>query len=362
MCGACAPAVLAHVKIHARLIPLPNNRKRREARAAEEVECRSAGNPTDEEDEEGGREERHEKRQNGQSSARGGESSSAGNLHVAGKRGNNADKRRKTAAGTFSPTKGSSSPNRKADGSGLAPSDEMKMLLEARESTRAAGEAGNSGRRPRAPSRKFLEASGKVSDEGAQWMTKKKREEQVREQRELKEQKKAAAAAGLKVGQVLEAAALRANRSGGAWGGGGRVVSKVVWRKLTPAEILRVAGNQPATDGAQLDIAKAADTTGVVAVSQSKQGESASTPAAAASQADTMPEAKAKHVAEAGGPATQQGSTVVEMAHESRPKRSRKDRDDGAGEGETRAAKATCEFEICPKKASFGVNGVVRYW
>ena len=203
-------------------------------------------------------------------------------------------------------------------------------------------------------------------DEGEQWMTKEKRAEQARRKRELKEQKKAAAAAGLQVGQVLETAALSlprgANRSGGASGGGGRVTSKVVWRKLTPAEILRVAGKQRASDGAQLDNAKSASTTGVAAVSKSKQEESASTSAAPASEADTRSQEQKKRVAEAGGPATQQGSTAVEVAHESRPKRGTKDRDEGAEEREMRVTKATCEFENCPKKASFGVNGVVRYW
>lgn len=318
----------------------------------------SAESPTHEEHEKG-EEDRREKRQNGKSPAREGVNSSGGRVPVAGKGGNNPNKRRKTATGTFSRTAGSSSPYRTGYGSGLAPSDKMRLLLEARESTREAGEAGGSGRRPRVPSRKFLEASGKVVDEGVQWMTKEKREEQARKKRELKEQKKAAAAAGLRAGQVLETVAFRlprgANRTGGALGGGGRAVAKVSWRKLTPTEILRVAGKQPASDGAQSNYANAPDASGVVAVSKSKQEEREPV-----SETDSM--SKQKRVAAAGGSAAQQGSTVVGLPHENRPKRSETEHDAGPGGGKERAVKATCEFESCAKKASFGVNGVVRYW
>lgn len=347
-----------------RLIQI-TNRQRREAHAAKK-KGRSAGCSTREEDEEGGWEKRHEKRQNGKSSAKGGKSPSAGKVAIAGNRDFSANKRRKIATGTFSRTAGSPSPQLTADGSEAAPSDEMRLLLEGRESIRATREAGNSGRRPRVPSRKFLEASGRVLDEGVQWMTKEKREDQARIKRELKEQKKAAAAAGLQVGQVLETAALRlprgANRSGGALGGGGRAVSKVIWRKLTPAEILRVAGKKSAVNRAELKNAKAADATSGVDVSKSKQEGGASISAAAASETGTMSEKKHKPAPEAGHPTAQQGSSVVEPAHESKSKCSREDPDEGSREGEKRAAKATCEFENCPKKASFGVNGVVRYW
>lgn len=353
------------------------NRKHGKARGAE-LKGRSAGNPTHEEDEEGGSEGRHDKRQRGKSSARGGKGSPAGNVAVAGKRGNNAEKRRKTATGMFSRAAGSTSPYRTADGSGLVPSDEMRLLLEARESTRAAGEPGGSGRRPRVPSRKFLEASGRGSDEGAQWMTKEKREEQGRKNRELKEQRKAVAAAGLQVGQVVETADFPSPRgantrpersvSGGSLGCGDGAVSNVCWRKLTPAEILRVAGKHPAVDGAQFGLpvnnAEPADATGVVvAVSKGKQEEGrASVSAAAAAETNSRSETKQEYVAATGGPAAQQGSTVVDMAFKNRPKRSKKDHNEVQREGQKRDAKTTCEFERCPKKASFGVNGVVRYW
>lgn len=164
--------------------------------------------------------------------------------------------------------------NGKAPGlppSGLAPSDEMRLLQEARESARAAAEASGSGRRPRPPSRKALEASGKLVCNSIQWMTKEKREEEARFKLEMKEQRKAAAAAGLKFGHRIEALALSApvgvkaeeggtetrggeTLSADAWTGINAAVSNVLWRKLTPAETLLAAGKQPSVDGAQLDL------------------------------------------------------------------------------------------------------------
>lgn len=305
------------------------------------------------------------------SPAKTGRGMSAESGALAGETGSNANnKRRKTATGTTSRAAGPSSSYRTADRSGSAPSDQMKPLMEAEESTRAAGEAGYSGRRPRVPSRKLLEATGKVLDEGAQWMTKEKREEQCRRNRELTEQKKAAAAAGLRVGQVLETSAFPSPRGTvgrGALGSGDEAVSKFSWRKLTPAETLRIAGKQAAIDGARLDLpidnAQASDKTGVVAESKGQQEGRASISAAAAAESDRMFEKEQERVAAADDPAAQQGPTIVEMAHESRPKRGRKnDAKRPCVGGEKRAAKATCEFDSCSKKASFGVNGVVRYW
>eukprot|EP00903_Cladosiphon_okamuranus_P018919 g17401.t1 len=152
--------------------------------------------------------------------------------------------------------------------SGLAPSDEIRLLQEARESARAAAEASGSGRRPRAPSRKLLEASGKLMCDSIQWMTKEKREEEARVKQEMKEQRKAAAAAGLKFGQRMEALTLSTPAGARAEGGvaettAGEIAgagpqtgmkaagTSVVWRKLTPAETLIAAGKQPHVDGAQ---------------------------------------------------------------------------------------------------------------
>lgn len=49
-----------------------------------------------------------------------------------------------------------------------------------------------------------MEALGKAEGEGAQWMTKEKREERARISENRRRQRKAAAAAGLKAGEVLE--------------------------------------------------------------------------------------------------------------------------------------------------------------
>ncbi|CAM9662765.1 unnamed protein product, partial [Scytosiphon promiscuus] len=99
---------------------------------------------------------------------------------------------------------GSSRRSRPADGSGMVPSVEMRLLRQARDSARAAAEASGSGRRARAPSRKLLEASGVLENEGAQWMTKEIKEADLKIKKELREQRKQFKAAGLRTGEVIE--------------------------------------------------------------------------------------------------------------------------------------------------------------
>ena len=89
----------------------------------------------------------------------------------------------------------------------MAPSIEIRLLQEARESARAEAEASGSGRRPRAPSRKLLEASGALENQGAQWMTKEIKEADARVKKELREQRKHFKAVGLKAREVIEAIA-----------------------------------------------------------------------------------------------------------------------------------------------------------
>lgn len=223
--------------------------------------------------------------------------------------------------------KESSLPTRRAEApglppSGLAPSDEIRLLQEARESARAAAEASGSGRRPRAPSRKLLEASGKLMCDSIQWMTKEKKEEEARFKQEMKEQRKAAAAAGLKFGHRMEALALappvdaRAAGDGAGTTGGGTAsasawtginqaaATSVKWRKLTPAETLIAAGKQPSVDGAQLDVPASKVTmtaaTGVMATGKGRQGERTSNAPAAAAVKAGLSERKRKAVASAG--------------------------------------------------------------
>ncbi|CAM9662557.1 unnamed protein product, partial [Scytosiphon promiscuus] len=144
------------------------------------------------------------------------------------------------------------------------------------ESNRAAAAAvagvGSSGGRRRAkiPSRKLLEACGKVADEGVQLLTKEKKEEENRLKMEMREQRRAAKTAGLRLGEVIEATVAgplsssgasgrevgsgggsrswESDRSGGnAFGVGGEAAaspSSLSWWKLSPAEILQAAQHQ----------------------------------------------------------------------------------------------------------------------
>lgn len=86
----------------------------------------------------------------------------------------------------------------------MSPSVEISLLMQARASAKAEVESSGSGRRPRAPSRKALEASGILKNNSAQWMTKEIREADARLKKELREQRKQLKAAGLKRGVVLE--------------------------------------------------------------------------------------------------------------------------------------------------------------
>lgn len=234
--------------------------------------------------------------------------------------------------------------------SGLAPSDEMRLFQEARESARAAAEASGSGRRPRAPSRKLLEASGKLMCDSIQWMTKEKREEEARFKHEMKEQRKAAAAAGLKFGHRIEALALskpagaKAQGDGagtirgeiasdGAWTGINASVSSAVWRKLTPAETLLAAGNQPIVDGTQtaLPDSKVATTeaTDAAVVGTGKQKEREPIVPAAAAKADVS-ERKRKVVVSA--------DSIVQAQAARKPKYSRQARRRGERGGSKEVA------------------------
>ncbi|CAM9317335.1 unnamed protein product [Ectocarpus sp. 6 AP-2014] len=88
---------------------------------------------------------------------------------------------------------------------GMAPSVEMLILRQAREAAKKEAEASGGGRRARAPSRRALEASGRLRGDGAQWMTREKKAEQARVNTELREKRKKSREAGLTVGVVLEA-------------------------------------------------------------------------------------------------------------------------------------------------------------
>ncbi|CBJ26691.1 expressed unknown protein [Ectocarpus siliculosus] len=84
----------------------------------------------------------------------------------------------------------SSPNNRLADSSGMAPSVEFLVLRQAREDAKTEAEASGLGRRPRAPSRRALEAAGRLKGTGAQWMSREKKAEDLRVKAELRQQRK----------------------------------------------------------------------------------------------------------------------------------------------------------------------------
>lgn len=134
----------------------------------------------------------------------------------------------------------------------MAPSVEIKVLNEARESARAAAEASGLGRRARAPSRKVLEMSGLLEHEGPQWLTKEIKERDGKLKRKQREQRKQLKAAGLKQGEVIEAFSVDQGSSlwravGGNVNGGGIGDDHVKcrkmqgqWHKPTRAELMQV--------------------------------------------------------------------------------------------------------------------------
>ncbi|CAM9443265.1 unnamed protein product [Scytosiphon promiscuus] len=135
----------------------------------------------------------------------------------------------------------------------MAPSTEILSVRQAREAAKKEAEAAGGGKRARAPSRRVLEASGRMTDDGAQWMTREKKEEEAKFNAELREQRKRYRAAGLRFGVVLEAFVPRALTSGATESGEGSGVAAGVgvdggsggeaaaprngteWHKVSPA-------------------------------------------------------------------------------------------------------------------------------
>lgn len=319
-----------------------------------------------------------------------------------------------TSTAETSPSVEQSPPaSRMAEAPGMAPSIEIKLLREARESAKAAAAANGSGRRARAPSRKALEASGKMSSEGAQWMTKEKKEELARAKRELKEQRRAAAAAGLKTGHVIEACAIPVASGAGDEGGGSdhgagdrggaAVPSSPTWRKLSPAEILQAAARQPATEeanpkehdgGAAIEPSanptahdKGASVEPQAGVSAGKQRGRGVLPIAVEASKEPAkkrkkPESKvecapvsdvdkgkgSKRGRRTKAAAGDDNNDRVEQAANKEVKRRRRRRGEEETGGETTADREAagsttrCEFEICSKLGMYGVNGTVRFW
>ncbi|CAM9138690.1 unnamed protein product [Ectocarpus sp. 13 AM-2016] len=119
----------------------------------------------------------------------------------------------------------SSPPNRSGDTAGMAPSVEFHLLRQAREAAKKEAAASGGRRRPRAPSRRALEASGQLKHDGAQWMTRERKAEEARFKAELREQRRQYKAAGLKSGVVLEAFVAEAAGTGTVGDGVGNGVA-----------------------------------------------------------------------------------------------------------------------------------------
>lgn len=234
------------------------------------------------------------------------------------------------------------------------------------------------GRRARAPSRKAMEAAGKAEGEGAQWMTKEKREEQARLSEKLRRQRKAAAAAGLKAGEVLEeyhvpaipidagapppggeADASFDGGSGGDRTRGAREGSRVArsGRKASTTEsAVRVEGMQtqhpanvatrpPAGRGAAPAVASKSC---AGALSNDRNGTTSKRRSIGEKKRDTQVEQACEGAGNGRG---------------ARKYRSRAGLGRAGARGRNETAKeTTCEFQSCSKTATFGVNLTVRYW
>lgn len=93
------------------------------------------------------------------------------------------------------------------DVTGIVPRVKMKVLQKERE--KALAEASATGKRPRVPSRKVLEASGKLKNDGVQWMTKEMYKAGVELRKDLRERRKEEAAAKTKVDHKLDTLEVR---------------------------------------------------------------------------------------------------------------------------------------------------------
>lgn len=140
-----------------------------------------------------------------------------------------------------------------------SPSAEISILQRARQRALAEANASGSGRRAKIPSCRALEAAGQANDgDGAQLMSKQKRDQEAKMVAQRKEERKAAAAAGLKFGETLEEFTDPSGTEDVADDGRLEDIRPVTsvsgdvgtacdlsnrnnWRKLTPAEMIQQA-------------------------------------------------------------------------------------------------------------------------
>ena len=283
---------------------------------------------------------------------------------------------------------------RLADNMDMTPSVEINVLKETRESARATAEASGSGRRARIPSRKALEASGKLKNEDIQWLTKEKKEEDAKRVKELKAQRKAAAAAGLKAGEVIEAVAIGGMGGGtsadtGGNGDGVETLSglpKMTWRKLSPTEILEAAKRQPITkvavkpphcgssvaasekrDASDYEIGKRLIDTdaGTSDKCRHKKVVSEAHETVWMDSAKTSP-GRSEDSTRQRGSLEVHKQALLDHTRGILPRSSSReaivrDGERFSGSGQIGSV-SVCHFEGCSRKATFGVNGNVRYW
>lgn len=284
--------------------------------------------------------------------------------------------------------------------SGVSPLVETNRIKLARASAKAEAEASGSGRRPRAPSRKALEASGLLKNDGAQLMSREMKEAEARRKKELKEQRRQYKAVGLKAGVVLEAFPVGDKGEDTPGVGDGNIVGGV--DQLPFSETKRDEPSVASAGAASKE-------------SSGKRKRKGSVPAATAA---TQPEAARSSAAETRSSAhvlaassssdgEPQGGDKIIYPVEPSNKRNKRTKENDKGEmergkiasqtkrkGETRpstmqrrsvankggtsasAAAAmmeekgdksstsgtACAFDGCRKAAAFGVNGTARYW
>lgn len=259
-----------------------------------------------------------------------------------------------------SPQPAQSLRQRLADMSGEAPSVEMRILQEARESAKAAAAANGAGRRARVPSIKALQAAGLVEVEGAQWMSQEKHQEEARRLREYKEaarqykeynkQLKAEAAAQLASGQhgsgvvqVIDGSG--GNGDGGVASGGVEIGGNGAPQKSVP----RLAAHQPGMANRSIITAEVSETDLCGGSNHSKR----SMPSGSELESDGASERKRMRSAEVGDVEGRSNTTSAPSLVEAA----------GNGGGEHyNSSQPRCNFEQCAEVACYGVHGIARYW
>lgn len=297
------------------------------------------------------------------------------------------------------------------------PAEVVRFVQKAGAPAKVPGDSAGFARRARAPSLKALEAAGLVEEQGAQLMTKELKEVEQKKSRAQREWRAAAAAAGLGTGEAYEALVpmdigVGVNPSGKestrirvAGSGLGTTEGNATWRKLTAAEILQAAElrltldknkrpdkigpptkqpacvdpgeKPPVTPGADADPLRASlgnvsaegaekSTKGSTSAKKRKSESAKIKPGGAKFQAvvpkrSSVGASKQRKVAqdpEEDGQALGVNGIESQIAHESMEATSNLMQPvEAEGMITTR-----CQTEDCARRATFGVNGTVRYW